>query len=111
MKTLVSACPIEQSMQLLSGRWPMLIVYHLRDRTKRFSELRKDSPAISHRMLTLELRKLENAGVVTRTDYTGYPLRVEYALTETGRRLLPIMEALGLWWESKHIQIDPTDTA
>ena len=81
MKDTVSYCPIEEAMQVLSGRWPTLLLYYLKDGTKRFSDLRRDNPTVSHRMLTLELRKLEDAGIVRRTAFEGYPLRVEYDLT------------------------------
>ena len=59
MKDLVSRCPIEEVMQVLGGRWPTLLIYYLKDGTKRFSDLRRDNPTVSHRILTLELRKLE----------------------------------------------------
>jgi len=101
MKDVVSACPIEEVMRLLSGRWPTLLIYYLKDGPKRFSDLRRDNPTISHRMLTLELRKLEEAGVVRRTAYTGYPLRVDYALTTAGLRLMPLIDALADWWEER----------
>jgi DNA-binding HxlR family transcriptional regulator len=101
MKNVVSRCPIEEAMQLLSGRWPTLLLYYLKDGTKRFSDLRRDNPTISHRMLTLELRKLEDAGVVRRTAYPGYPLRVDYDLTPAGLRLVPLIDALGDWWEDR----------
>ncbi|KZY48716.1 HxlR family transcriptional regulator [Roseovarius sp. HI0049] len=100
MKTLVSRCPIEEVMQVLSGRWPTLLIYYLQEGTKRFGELRRDNPTISHKMLTQELRRLEQAGIVRRTEHGGYPLRVEYDLTEEGRRLVPLIDALGDWWES-----------
>lgn len=99
MKNLVSRCPIEEVMQVLSGRWPTLLIYYLKDGTKRFSDLRRDNPTISHKMLTLELRKLESAGIVTRTEFDGYPLRVEYDLTPAGLKLVPLIDALGAWWE------------
>ena len=98
MKTVVSECPIEEVMVLLSGRWPALLLYYLKHDTKRFGELQKDNPTISHRMLTRELRKLETAGVVVRTAYEGYPSRVEYSLSEAGQALLPLIDALGEWW-------------
>jgi DNA-binding HxlR family transcriptional regulator len=100
MKDLVSACPIEDVMQVLSGRWPTLLLYYLKDGTKRFSDLRRDNPTVSHRMLTLELRKLEAAGIVRRTDFPGYPRRVDYDLTDAGRGLVPLIDALGGWWEA-----------
>lgn len=99
MKDLVSRCPIEEVMQVLSGRWPTLLLYYLKDGAKRFSDLRRDNPTVSHRMLTLELRKLERAGIVRRTPFDGYPLRVEYDLTPSGRDLVPLVDALGDWWE------------
>lgn len=98
MKTAVSECPIEGAMVLLSGRWPTLLLYYLQDDTKRFSELQRDNPAISHRMLTVELRKLEMAGIVHRTAFEGYPSRVDYALTPAGLKLIPLIDALGRWW-------------
>lgn len=100
MKNLISRCPIEEVMQVLSGRWPTLLIYYLQAGTKRFSDLRRDNPTISHKMLTLELRKLEDAGVVRRTEFGGYPLRVEYDLTPAGERLVPLIDALGDWWET-----------
>ena len=99
MKDLVSYCPIEEAMQVLSGRWPALLVYYLKDGAKRFSDLRRDNPTVSHKMLAFELRKLECAGVVRRKEFDGYPLRVEYSLTEGGRALIPLIDALGHWWE------------
>lgn len=100
MKDLVSACPIEEVMQLLGGRWPSLILYYLQDGTKRFSDLRRDNPTISHKMLTAELRRLEAAGIVLRIEHEGYPRHVDYCLTLSGRQLLPMIDALGLWWEA-----------
>lgn len=99
MKDVVSRCPIEEAMQVLSGRWPTLLLYYLKNRTKRFNELRRDNPTVSHRILSLELRKLEEAGVVRRTAHEGYPLRVDYALTPFGRRLVPLIDAIGDWWD------------
>lgn len=99
MKTLISRCPIEEVMQVLGGRWPSLLIYYLQDGTKRFSDLRRDNPTNSHKMLTVELRKLEEAGIVQRTEFSGYPLRVEYDLTPAGQQLVPLIDALGSWWE------------
>ena len=100
MKDVVSACPIEETMRVLSGRWPTLLLYYLKDGTRRFSDLRRDNPTVSHRMLTLELRKLETAGIVHRTDHQGYPRRVDYDLTSAGVKLVPLIDALGDWWEA-----------
>jgi len=98
MKDVVSRCPIEKAMRVLSGRWPTLLLYYLKQGPRRFSDLRRDNPTISHRILTLELRKLEEAGIVQRTVFPGYPLRVEYSLAPAGQRLVPLIDALGAWW-------------
>lgn len=100
MKTLVSTCPIEDVMRTLSGRWPTLLLYYLKDGTKRFSDLQRDNPTVSHRVLAAELRKLEKAGLVSRIARPGYPLRVEYNLTAPGRQLVPMIDALADWWEA-----------
>ncbi|WP_369062018.1 helix-turn-helix domain-containing protein [Caulobacter sp. 73W] len=99
MKTVVSECPIEEVMRVLSGRWPTLLIYYLKDGPRRFSDLRRDNPTVSHRMLSLELGRLAAAGVVTRTDFGGYPRRVDYALSAHGEALVPLINALGDWWE------------
>jgi DNA-binding HxlR family transcriptional regulator len=110
VKDTVSYCPIEEAMQVLSGRWPTLLLYYLKDGTKRFSDLRRDNPAVSHRMLTLELRKLEEAGIVSRTVFDGYPLRVEYDLTASGLALVPLIDALGAWWERHRPVLSQVET-
>lgn len=106
MKDVVSRCPIEETMRVLSGRWPTLLLYYLKEGTKRFSDLRRDNPTVSHRILALELRKLEEAGIVRRTAHSGYPLRVDYDLTSAGRELVPLIDALGAWWA--HTEDDRT---
>lgn len=99
MKDTVSGCPIEDAMRLLSGRWRTLLVYYLIDGKKRFAQLRRDNPKISHRILTLELRALEEAGVVKRTVIPGRVAHVEYELTDGGRKLVPLINALGDWYQ------------
>jgi DNA-binding HxlR family transcriptional regulator len=111
MKDLVSRCPIEEVMQVISGRWPGLLIYYLKQGTKRFSDLRRDNPTISHRMLTLELRKLEDAGIVARSEFEGYPLRVEYDLTPAGLKLVPLLDALGSWWNATEAGRSPGSTS
>lgn len=109
MKDVVSSCPIEEVMRVLSGRWPTLLLYYLKGGTKRFSDLKRDNPTVSHRMLALELRKLEQAGIVRRTDHPGYPRRVDYDLTAEGVRLVPLIDALSDWWEeTKAARVGPS---
>lgn len=106
MKDVVSRCPIEEAMLVLSGRWPTLLLYYMKDGKKRFSELQRDNPTVSHRILSLELRKLEEAGIVRRTAHGGYPLCVDYALTAAGLRLVPLIDAIGDWWDDRHSEPD-----
>jgi DNA-binding HxlR family transcriptional regulator len=90
------------------------LIYYLVNGPKRFSELRRDLGKISQRMLTLELRVLEDAGVIERTVMPGRVAHVEYELTEGGRKLLPLIDALGDWWEElarSRAASDPTRRA
>lgn len=98
MQTTVSECPVEGAMVLLSGRWRALILYYLSQGPMRFNALRRALSGISQQMLTRELRALEEAGVITRTIYPEVPPRVDYALSEAGQRLMPVIDALGAWW-------------
>lgn len=98
MQTTVSECPVEGAMVLLSGRWRALILYYLSKGPMRFNALRRALPGISQQMLTRELRALEDADVITRTVYPEVPPRVEYALSDAGQRLMPVIDALGDWW-------------
>ena len=94
MKANVSGCPVEDAMHVLGGRWRAVTVFYLLGGRKRFSQLRRDMPRISQRMLTLDLRALEKAGLVTRTVYPEVPVRVEYELTTDGRTLRPTIDEL-----------------
>lgn len=100
MRHRVSDCPIDGAMRLLSGRWPGLILYYLKDRPRRFTQLLKDNPGLSRRMLALELEKLERAQVISRLEHPGYPRRVDYELTDSGRALAALVDALGDWFEA-----------
>ena len=111
MKTTVSHCPIEEAMRVLSGRWPTLLLYYLKEGRKRFSDLRRDNPTVSHRILSLELRKLEASGIVRRTAYEGYPLRVEYTLTPFGQELVPLIDAIGAWWRRSPSRASPSESS
>jgi len=95
MKEAVSGCPLEETMRVLGGRWRIVLVYYLLEGRKRFSELRRLMPEISQRMLTLDLRGLEQAGLVKRTVYPEVPVRVEYELSEEGLRLKPLVDLMG----------------
>lgn len=104
MKDSATGCSVEESMRLLGGRWRLLLVSYLVDGPRRYSELRRMMPGISQRMLTLDLRALEEAGLVLRTVHAEVPVRVEYALTSDGQRLLPVVEVMktfGLWLKER----------
>ncbi|BBL25055.1 transcriptional regulator [Comamonas terrigena NBRC 13299] len=91
-------------MRLLGGRWRLLIVSYLVDGPKRFNALRRDMPGISQRSLTLDLRALEESGLVQRTVWPTAPVRVDYALTQDGERLKPVvavMKEFGLWLKER----------
>ena len=90
-------CPVEAALDVIGGKWKALILWHLCDGVKRFSELQRELPGVNAKMLTRQLRELEGDGVVQRTVYPEVPPRVEYAVTEFGRTLLPILEALCAW--------------
>ena len=94
-------CPIEMTLTLISNRWKVLILWDLLDGVKRFGELKRllgnTRGGISQKVLTTNLRQMEEAGLLTRTAYAEVPPRVEYALTETGRSLRPVLEAMLEW--------------
>lgn len=96
-------------MRLLGGRWRLLLVSYLLDGPKRFNALRRDVPGISQRMLTLDLRALEAAGLIKRSVFPTVPVTVEYELTPDGRRLEPVVEVMktfGLWVKSRTLGAD-----
>ncbi|NIF85454.1 helix-turn-helix transcriptional regulator [Comamonas sp. Tr-654] len=104
MRVSVSGCSVEEAMRLLGGRWRLLIVSYLVDGPKRFNELRRDIPGISQRSLTLDLRALEESGLVKRTVWPSAPVRVDYELTLDGERLKPVvnvMKEFGMWLKQK----------
>lgn len=86
--------PVEFAMDRIGGAWKMPILWRLKDRVWRYSELRKDIPHITDKMLTTQLREMEEDGLVTRTVYPVVPPKVEYGLTERGRRVMPVVEAI-----------------
>ncbi|MEW6343767.1 MAG: helix-turn-helix domain-containing protein [Paraburkholderia sp.] len=104
MKKSATGCSVEEAMRLLGGRWRLLLVSYLLDGPKRFNDLRRDVPGISQRMLTLDLRALEEAGLIDRTIFPEVPVKVEYRLTEDGQRLRPVVEVMrdfGLWLKGR----------
>ena len=97
-------CPVETTLSFLDGKWKGVILYHLlTDGTLRFSELRRRLQAVTQRMLTKQLRELEEQGLLTRTVYPVVPPRVDYALTPLGQSLRPVIMMLEQWGSS-HVE-------
>ncbi|MEL6715830.1 MAG: winged helix-turn-helix transcriptional regulator [Planctomycetota bacterium] len=92
-----TGCDVEATLSVVGGRWKPVLVCHLLDGTKRFGELRRLTPNATERMITLQLRELEADGVLERTVYAEVPPRVEYALTDFGRSLAPVLAAMQNW--------------
>lgn len=87
-------CPVDLTLQIISGRWKGIVIWNLREEKKRFSELKRILVTINDKMLSQVLRELEEQGVVSRKVYEVVPPKVEYSLTEEGIKLLPIMQAM-----------------
>lgn len=94
---ILPACPVETTLTLISDKWKVLILRDLLGGTKRFGELRKSVGHVSPKVLTAQLRQMEDSGLLTRTVYPEVPPRVEYALTELGWSLKPILDAMLTW--------------
>lgn len=90
-------CSMELTIDLIGGKWKSLILWNLGENTLRFGELRKTLPQVTQKMLTQQLRELEESGLVHRLVYTQVPPKVEYSLTEAGKNLLPILALLCQW--------------
>ena len=91
------ACPVETTLMLIGDKWKVLILRDLMDGTKRFGELKKSIGTVSQKVLTAQLRDMEEKGLLTRKVYAEVPPRVEYALTETGYSLKPILDSMWAW--------------
>lgn len=94
------ACPVETTLTLISDKWKVLILRDLLPGTKRFGELKKSLGNVSQKVLTAQLRQMEESGLLTRTVYAEVPPRVEYTLTELGYSLQPILDAMKIWGEN-----------
>jgi DNA-binding HxlR family transcriptional regulator len=95
--------PVEAALDVIGGKWKVIILCHLRETKKRTSELRKLMPEISQRMLTQQIRELEEDGIVIRKVYSQIPPKVEYSLSDYGKTLRNILDSIDHWGE-KHIE-------
>lgn len=91
-------CPIEYTLNIFGGKWKLLILYYLMtDKVKRYGELKKSITGITHKMLSSQLKELENEGIILRKEYHQIPPKVECSLTQKGATLLPILGAMYEW--------------
>ena len=98
-KNELPACPVETTLTLISDKWKVLILRDLLPGTKRFGELRKSIGHVSQKVLTAQLRQMEQSGLVNRKVYAEVPPKVEYSLTDVGYSLKPILDAMWTWGE------------
>lgn len=98
------ACPVETTLTLIGDKWKVLILRDLLPGTKRFGELKRSVGSVSQKVLTAQLRDMEESGLVNRQVYAEVPPRVEYSLTELGQSLKPILDSMKNWGENYKAQ-------
>jgi DNA-binding HxlR family transcriptional regulator len=91
---------VQATLKVLGGKWKLLILWNLKDKPRRFSELKRLIPDITEKMLTQQLRELDRDEIITRNVCSSVPLRVDYSFTEYGRSLIPTIESLCEWGKS-----------
>lgn len=97
--TQEKSCPAETTLEFLSGKWRPMIIFWLLQGTRRFNQLQRELGGITHRTLSKTLKEMENDNLVIRHDYGEIPPRVDYALTEKGKSLKPVLDAMHQWAE------------
>jgi len=110
-ETPIKKCSVETTMDIIGGKWKGVIIYYLLSGTKRFNELHKIYPQVTHHILTLQLRDLEREGIIERMSYNQVPPKVEYSLTEFGKTLEPLILLMKDWgdkYEARSTQYHPT---
>ncbi len=93
-------CPVEATIDLIGGKWKALILFHLFGKTLRFSEIHRLVPKATQKMLTQQLRDLENDGLINRKIYQQIPPKVEYSLTSMGESLKPVLDSMCRWGDN-----------
>jgi DNA-binding HxlR family transcriptional regulator len=99
-------CPVQATSNVLAGKWKVLIVWHLSFGSRRFAEIRNLLPGVSEKVLTDQLRELERDGVIRRQSAKTVSPRVDYMLSDAGKELIPVMEAM-CNWGTKHLGVAP----
>lgn len=111
METRSFACPVEATLHVIGGKWKPVILWHLREGgVLRFGELARRIPGVTKKMLTQQLRELAADGVVRREVYPAVPPRVEYALTERGASLAPVLDAMCVWGQDSMARAEGSRT-
>jgi DNA-binding HxlR family transcriptional regulator len=90
-------CAMDVTMDYIGGKWKTVVLWYLRNKTMRFGELKKQIPDMTEKMLSIQLKKLEEDGLIKREVFAEVPLRVEYSMTEFGKSLRPVLEAIAKW--------------
>jgi DNA-binding HxlR family transcriptional regulator len=99
-------CPVQATANVMAGKWKVLIVWYLSFRSLRFTEIRDMLPGVSEKVLTAQLKELEHDGVIHRLAAETVPPRVDYVLSESGKELISVMEAMCAWG-IKHLGVPP----
>jgi DNA-binding HxlR family transcriptional regulator len=90
-------CPVEYALEAIGGKWKCVILWHVRNRVRRFGELKRLIPGVTQKMLTAQLRELERDGLISRKVYPEVPPKVEYSITEYGKSLSPMLQLMCKW--------------
>ncbi|MCA1202125.1 winged helix-turn-helix transcriptional regulator [Priestia flexa] len=106
MKTTKYNIPVEATLEVIGGKWKVVILCHLKEQTLRFSELQRIIPNITKKMLSQQLRELEHDGIIKRTLYDEIPPKVEYSLTDEGETLREVLDLMCSWGNAR-IEKDP----
>lgn len=96
-RDLFGTCPFATAQRLIQGKWAILILHHLSGGPVRFNELRRRMPRMTHATLSAQLKTLEEEGLVIRTEYPQIPPKVEYSLSEIGKKFEPVLESIQVW--------------
>ncbi|MBA4853174.1 helix-turn-helix domain-containing protein [Emticicia sp. BO119] len=97
IKNKMYHCAMDVTMGYIGGKWKTVVLWYLRNKTLRFGELKKQIPDITEKMLSIQLKALEEDGLVKREVFAEVPLRVEYSLSDFGKTLIPALEAIAKW--------------
>ena len=97
MKDTTQTCPVAWTLDIIGGKWKCVILWHVRGRVRRFSELRRLIPGATQKMITTQLRQLERDGLIERKVYAQVPPKVEYSISAYGSTLSPLLESMCKW--------------